>query len=97
MAGPSATDELCQSGAKSPTEYVDNYVQKWVVKSVEAAGMRLCDKTMINQALKNSMKSITYYEKSRLSAMPDKPGRPWTAMWNTFSGDALAKPVAREF
>lgn len=48
----------------SPTDHVDNFVQKLLADLAKHAAMRVCVKTMTNKADKKSMKSIACTEKS---------------------------------
>jgi hypothetical protein len=53
--------------AASPTDHVDNFVQKYWVELPEHAFMRVCDRTMTKKAVGKSMKSMAYTEKSGLT------------------------------
>jgi hypothetical protein len=44
-----------------PTEHVDKFVQNYCLIMREAASARGFDKLMTNSAIKNPMKSMTYY------------------------------------
>jgi hypothetical protein len=48
-----------RSGQRHPTEYVDNFVKKCLDTRCQPASMRLGNKTMTNEAVKNSIESTT--------------------------------------
>jgi hypothetical protein len=50
--------KYCVRGS-SPTKYVDNFVKKWLVKHYQAAPVVACDRLMTNEAVKNTMKSMS--------------------------------------